>query len=107
MTLFAQLHVWISFDEFTMGVLMLLNVATTQLHLNSWSCIQTFMLICELLYLSLSLKCFLYFYYTWSRDLAMWMSLIKKPKALLLGPYLDSFKNFKARFFRVVVNPSG
>jgi len=33
---FLQLHMRLSFDEFTMGVLRLLNVAPTQLHLNSW-----------------------------------------------------------------------
>lgn len=94
MTLFAQLHVWISFDEFTMVVLMLLNVAPTQLHLNGWSCIHTFMLICEVLYLSLSLKCFLYFYYTWSRDLAMWMSLIKMYPQYLVMFVFGGFWDF-------------
>jgi len=32
---FSQLHIWLSFDEFTMGVMRLLNVAPTQLHANS------------------------------------------------------------------------
>jgi len=32
---FSQLHVRLPFDDFTMGVLRLLNVAPTQLHLNS------------------------------------------------------------------------
>jgi len=34
--LFKDTHVWLPFDEFTMGVLHVLNVALTQLHLNSW-----------------------------------------------------------------------
>jgi len=32
---FVQLHVWLLFEEFTMSVLHPLNVAPTQLHLNS------------------------------------------------------------------------
>ena len=34
---FSQLHVRLSLDDFAMGVLRLLNVAPTQLHLNSWA----------------------------------------------------------------------
>jgi len=34
-SMFAKLHVRLRFDEFTMGVLRLLNVAPTQLHPNS------------------------------------------------------------------------
>jgi len=32
----SQLHVRLSLDDFAMGVLCLLNVAPTQLHLNNW-----------------------------------------------------------------------
>jgi len=34
---FSQLYIRLSFDNFTMGVLRLLNVAPTQLHPNSWA----------------------------------------------------------------------
>jgi len=34
---FSQLYVRLPFDDFTIGVLRLLNVAPTQLHLNSWA----------------------------------------------------------------------
>ena len=46
---FLQLHM--SFDEFTMGVLQLLNVAPTQLHPNSWAYLQAFRVLCRALYL--------------------------------------------------------
>ena len=39
---FSQLHIRLPFDEFTMGVLQLLNVAPTQLHPNSWVYLQAF-----------------------------------------------------------------
>jgi len=39
---FSQLHVRLLFDDFTIRVLWLLNVAHTQLHLNSWAYLQAF-----------------------------------------------------------------
>ena len=59
---FSQLHIWLSFDEFTMGVLRLLNVAPTQLHPNSWAYLQAFRLLCMALYLQPSSRVFLYFF---------------------------------------------
>ena len=37
--LFYKLHVRLPLDDFTMGVLRLLTVTPTQLHLNSWGCL--------------------------------------------------------------------
>ena len=48
---FSQLHVRLSLDDFTMGVLHLLNVAPTQLHPNSWPYLQAFCVVCRSLYL--------------------------------------------------------
>ena len=48
---FSQLHIRLPFDEFTMGVLRLLNVGPTQLHPNSWPYLQAFRLLCMALYL--------------------------------------------------------
>jgi len=39
---FSQLYVRLPFDDFTMGVLRLLNVAPTQLHSNSWAYLLAF-----------------------------------------------------------------
>jgi len=41
-TFFADLHITLPFDNFTMGVLRILNVAPTQLHPNSWVALQAF-----------------------------------------------------------------
>jgi len=59
---FSQLHVRLSLDDFTMGVLRQLNVAPTQLHLNSWAYLQAFRVLCQSLYLRPSPHAFLYFY---------------------------------------------
>ena len=50
--LFHNLHVSVSFDDFTMGVLWILNVALMQLHLNGWAPMQALQALC--LYSSLS-----------------------------------------------------
>ena len=46
-TLISDWHVCLPFDDFTMGVLRVLNVAPSQLHPNSWASLQAFRLICE------------------------------------------------------------
>jgi len=48
-TFLNDLHVTLPFDEFTMGVLQILNVAPTQLHPNSWVALQAFKAICVFL----------------------------------------------------------
>jgi len=35
-TFFSYLHITLPFDEFTLGVIQILNVVSTQLHPNSW-----------------------------------------------------------------------
>jgi len=76
---FSQLHIRLPFDEFTMGVLQLLNVAPTQLHPNSWAYLQAFWLLCMALYLQLSPRAFLYFFVTRLRSPTTWLSLISQP----------------------------
>jgi len=58
---FSQLHLRLALDDFTMGVLCQLNVAPTQLHLNSWAYLQAFRVLCQSLYLRPSPRAFLYF----------------------------------------------
>jgi len=47
---FSQLYVRLLFDDFTMGVLRLLNIAPTQLHLKSWAYLQAFRVLCRSFY---------------------------------------------------------
>ncbi|QCE10931.1 hypothetical protein DEO72_LG10g2164 [Vigna unguiculata] len=78
---FSQLHIRLPFDEFTMGVLRLLNVAPTQLHPNSWA------------YLP--------------KSPITWLLLISQPGLNKLEAFTQSFKHFKDGFFKVVVKPVG
>ena len=43
--LISDIHVRFPFDDFTMEVLRVLNVAPTQLHLNSWVALRAFWLL--------------------------------------------------------------
>jgi len=104
---FSQLHIHLPFDEFTMGVLRLLNVAHTQLHPNSWAYLQAFRLLCMALYLEMSPRAFLYFFVTRSKSLITWLSLISRPGLNKLEAFTQSFKHFKDEFFKVVVKLAG
>jgi len=44
--LFGYLHVRVPFDDFTMGVLLILNVAPSQLHPNGWTAFQALQALC-------------------------------------------------------------
>jgi len=100
---FSQLHMQILFDNFTMGVLWLLNVAPTQLHPNSWGYHQAFHVLCQSLYLRHSPQCFLYSYDTRPKSPITWLSLINHPGISMLDAFSQSFKHFKDGFFKVVV----
>ncbi|QCD82377.1 Transposase putative [Vigna unguiculata] len=99
---FSQLHIRLPFDEFTMGVLQLLNVAPTQLHPNSWAYLQAFRLLCMALYLHPSPRAFLYFFVTRPKSPTTWLSLISRPGFNRLDAFTQSFKHFKDGFFKVV-----
>jgi len=105
--MFTKLHVLLLLDEFTMGVLRLLNVTLTQLHLNSWGSLQAFWLICKALSLSPTLESFLYSYVTRSKEPLSWLLLVGRAKISLLDGFTQSFKKFKDGFFRVRVLPTG
>jgi len=104
---FSQLHIRLPFDEFTMGVLRLLNVAPTQFHPNSWAYLQAFILLCMALYLEPSPRAFLYFFVTRPKSPITWLSLISQPGLNKLEAFTQSFKHFKDGFFKVVVKPAG
>jgi len=104
---FSQLRVQLPLDDFTMGVLCLLNVAPTQLHPNSWGYLHAFWLLYQSLYLKPSPKCFLYFYDTRPRDPITWLSLVTWLGISILDAFSQSFKHFKDDFFKVVVKQLG
>ena len=104
---FSQLHVRLPLDDFTMGVLRVLNLAPTQLHTNSWAYLQAFRILCQSLYLEPSPYAFLYFYDTRPRQPTTWLSLISRPSISRLDAFSQFCKHFKDEYFKVVVKEEG
>jgi len=103
----SDIHVRFPFDNFTMEVLCILNVAPSQLHPNSWTSLQAFQLLCEVLGVKATSRSFLHFFGTRPGDRIGWMSLVGQAKNSLFAPYLTSYKNFKGGFFKVVIEEEG
>jgi len=82
-TLFADLRVTLSFDEFTVDVLRFLNLAPTQLHPNSWACLQAFRMVCQLFDLTPRAEVFLFYYNTYPANPVSWVSLVSQSAKLL------------------------
>jgi len=67
-----------------MGILRLLNVASTQLYPNTWASMQAFHIVCKFLSLTPTPKSFLHFYSSQFGKRPGWLSLISQSKACLL-----------------------
>jgi len=78
-TLFTNLRVTLSFDEFTSNVLKFLNLAPTQLHPNSWACLLAFRMVSHLFDLTPRAEVFLYYYNTYPANPISWVSLASRP----------------------------
>ncbi|RDX58442.1 hypothetical protein CR513_62242, partial [Mucuna pruriens] len=100
-TLHPKLGIKLPFTHFERAVLQALNVAPTQLHPNSWAFIRAFELLCEELGKAPTLGVFFWFFTPCKTDRVGWTSLRNKAKRKLWRPFLESYKTFKARFFRV------
>ena len=98
--LFSNSHVSLPFDNFTMGVLQELNVAPSQLHLNTWVSIQAFRVICDVFR-------FLSYYTSHLGEPVIWHSLINQSGNVLFNSFTTSYKNFKGKFFKVFIQPEG
>ncbi|KOM54932.1 hypothetical protein LR48_Vigan10g082400 [Vigna angularis] len=101
--MFNQLFLQVSFTAFQAAVLHELNIAPSQLHPNGWAAIQAFVTICAAMGITPSVTIFLHYFNV--RPLARrgWVSLCAVHSRTLLKPYSESFKNFKTRYFKVII----
>ncbi|RDX88933.1 hypothetical protein CR513_29409, partial [Mucuna pruriens] len=106
-TLHSKLGVKLPFTHFERAILQLLNVAPTQLHPNSWAFVRAFELLCEDLGKAPTLGVFFWFFTIKKTDKVGWTSHSSRPKRKLFKPFLESYKLFKTRFFRVAPSDSG
>ncbi|RDX80200.1 hypothetical protein CR513_39282, partial [Mucuna pruriens] len=100
-TLHSKLGVKLPFTHFERAVLQALNVAPTQIHPNSWAFVRAFELFCEDLRRAPTLSVFFWFFSLCKTDKVGWTSLSSRPRRKLFKPFLESYKTFKTRFFRV------
>lgn len=86
-TLITNLHAKLPFDELTIGVLHVFNVAHTQLHYNVATVLKAFHIVCELLNFKSSPQVLLYYYSTRHNDPVNLLSLFDQPKFCLFSHY--------------------
>jgi len=106
-TFFSHLYISFPFDDFTMSVLRILNVAPTQLHPNSWAILQAFRIICQIFGLTPTPESFLYYYNTHPSTPVGWLSLSSRLGNVRFAAFTTSYKNFKDYYFKVFVEPDG
>lgn len=82
--LFCDLYVRVSFDDFTMGVLRILN---------GWTTMQAFCTLCFYSSMSATPKLFLHYFCSCPQDKAQWISLIRLLKHLIFCLFTCSYKN--------------
>ncbi|RDX99706.1 hypothetical protein CR513_17213, partial [Mucuna pruriens] len=104
---FSKLGLKLPLTAFEQTILRALNVAPTQLHPNSWAFVRAFELLCEDLGRAPSLGVFFWFFRVKKTPKVGWMSLSSRPNRQLLKPFLESFKIFKSKFFKVCPGKSG
>ncbi|KOM45650.1 hypothetical protein LR48_Vigan06g095600 [Vigna angularis] len=105
--LFYDLYVRLPFTTFQMDVLRTLNVAPSQLHPNSWGYVQAFGVLCRALGIRPTVGLFLYFFRCRPVATKGWVSLISEPGNALLELYLQSYRNFKEKVFKVSITDVG
>jgi len=68
---------------------------------------QAFRIVCRTFGLRPLPSCFLHFYSSYPAKLASWQSLVSRAGSVLFKPFTASYKNFKEKFFKVYVEPTG
>ncbi|KOM51811.1 hypothetical protein LR48_Vigan09g047000 [Vigna angularis] len=104
---FYDLYMRLPFTVFQMEVLRTLNVAPSQLHPNSWGYMQAFAVLCRAVGIRPTVGLFLHFFRCRPVEKKGWVSLISEPGNALLELYLQSYRGFKDKFFKVSITPAG
>ncbi|KOM57374.1 hypothetical protein LR48_Vigan11g040700 [Vigna angularis] len=104
---FYDLYLRLPFTLFQMDVLRTLNVAPSQLHPNSWAYLQAFTVLCRAIGIRSTVGLFLHFFRCRPGEKKGWVSLISEPGNALLELYLQSYRGFKDKFFKVSITDAG
>jgi len=105
-TFFADLHIALPFDDFTMGVLRILNVEPTQLHPNSWVALQAFRVLYDLFKLIPTRQAFFYYYNTRLSTPVSWLSLSSRLGNVRFAAHTIYYKIYIEKYFKIFVEPN-
>ena len=100
-TFFTRLCFRLLFIEFQSLVLTMLNVASTQLHLNSWAFVRAFEMLSTFLGREAITGVFFSFFQSKGVSKGSWVSLNGLPRKKLLKAFDSLYKNFKVGYFKV------
>ena len=92
--IFRDLHLEIPFNDFTKSELCIHNVVPSQLHPNEWAAIQVFRAFCRIFRIEVIVGLFLHYFCT---------KMGHHQDRPLFQPFTTSYKNFKVRFFKVII----
>ena len=100
-TVFKRLRLRLPFSGFERILLTEINVASTQLHPNSWAFVRAFTILCDHLGHLPSVDVFLYFFEAKKPEKKLWMSFNEVAKRVLLILFQQSYKGFKKKFLKI------
>ncbi|KOM57938.1 hypothetical protein LR48_Vigan11g097100 [Vigna angularis] len=104
---FSQLFVRVPFTKFQMVVLREANVALAQLHPNSWAAVQAFLAMCLVVGVTPTIPVFFHYFEVCPPPSGGWVSFTSVREKTLFCPFSDSFKNFKHRYFKIIIDATG
>jgi len=105
--IFSDLHITLPFDDFTMGVLRILNVAPTQLHPNFRAALQAFRILYDIFNIIPTPQSFLFYYNFRMSSPMSWLSLTSRSGSIRFTPFTISYKNLKEKYFKIFMESDG
>jgi len=100
-TVFKWLKLRLLFMGFERALLTKVNVASTQLHPNSWAFVRAFAILCNYLGHPPFVDVFLYFFEAKKSGKKLWLSFNGLAGRPLLTLFQQSYKGFKKKFLKI------
>jgi len=99
--LFKEYDITFPLTNFEAGMLSVMNIALSQLYLNSWAFLKCFELLCRHLGFKPSINFFTHFYQMKCGKLVSWVSLSASYDGPSFTLYSGSYKDYKTKFFKL------
>jgi len=103
-SIFKRLKLHLPFSRFERALFTEVNVASAQLHPNSWAFVQAFAILCDYLGHPPSVDVFLYFFEVKNPGKKLWLSFNGVVERVLMTLFQQSYKGFKKKFLKICCN---